>query len=63
MLGLTGAAAGTLAWMATPLGPFIKGGILLSVLTAGTLIFGLEPEDHMLLKKLKKRFTKQHRVG
>jgi O-antigen/teichoic acid export membrane protein len=56
---LTGLIAVTLAWLATPLGNHVKGGILLSVFTMGTLFVGLEREDRDIFEKLKRRIGKR----
>ncbi len=54
-----GALAAMLAWLATPLGIFVKGGILFGVFTAGTLLFSLEQEDRVMFVKWTAKLMKK----
>ncbi|MGH7493280.1 MAG: flippase [bacterium] len=51
--------AGMLAWLATPAGILVKGGTLLIFFAVGTMLFGLEPDDRLMLQKLTRRLMKR----
>jgi O-antigen/teichoic acid export membrane protein len=59
-LVLISLTAGTLAWLATPLGMIVKALVLIGALLAGITMWGLEQEDRALLQKLKKRVVRGH---